>query len=203
MTKTQKLLDTIPDNDAIIRCHWSLTKDSIKALKKEILAEKAVKENYIFCEFYAERANKIEDTQKQLSGIDYETFTHKIDLKASVGDYRDDNLYMFECVPVEIYQNGKRTFTTEKATTDILFVNFNVETNKIYFLSVPYKWIVKIVDANLNNDAFNRFTMRDFIAPFRTSDNGSGTYIKVPMKNFIGLDGVYYKEVQLKNIKTN
>ena len=191
--KIDDLLNKIKDEEVTSKYPWCKDYGSIRSAKKEIVGDKICKSYNIFCTLYKERAKQITDETLQKSGIDYKTFTRNIDLKVSIGDFTDDDLGFFECIPIELYQNNKKTFTEKKATTDLLFLNINLKTNKLYFVSVPYDIIMKIVDINTSPDMFNIFN-NFYVAKKQTSYNGSGLFIKLPIKRLFNIPGTIIQE---------
>ena len=194
-----EILDTVSLEEAKKNCPWSSSDNAIRTSKKEIIGNRLLKQNLIIPTFYGERGLHINNKEEQLKGIDFKTFSHNIDVKVSIGDYTDDIMHYFECVPIELMQNGKITFTEDKATTDILFVNVNLRTEEVYFLSVPYDIILKIVRLNLSSDLITKMN-KLYIPNQKTSMNGSGTFIKMPICRLIGFPGVIIEKIPLTNI---
>lgn len=191
-----EILGTVSLEDAKRNCPWSGTENAIRTSKKEVIGNRLIKKNLIMARFYGERAIRVTDRDEQLKGVDFKTSKRNIDVKVSIGDFRDDNIRYFECVPIEIYQDQKITFTEDKATTDVLFVNVNLNTDEVHFLSVPYSVIVKIVKLNLSSDILNRMN-RLYIPDKKTSKNGSGIFIKMPVCRLVDFPGVYYSKQKL------
>lgn len=190
------ILDTVSTEEAAINSPWSDSDNAIRTSKKEIIGNRLITKNRIIPTFYGERCKHITDKDKQIKGTDFKTFSHNIDVKVSIGDFTDDSIHYFECVPVEIMQNQKITFTDDKDTTDLLFVNVNINTEEVHFLSVPYQFILKIVRLNLSNDPFSKMNSL-YIPDQRTSMNGSGLFIKMPIYRLIDYPGVYYFKQRL------
>lgn len=175
------LTDLVPDSIVKERYSWCKDDRSITSAKKEVIGEILLKEYRILSDMYSERFKKVTDIDLQKSGVDFSSLSHKVDLKASIGDYTDSS-GIYECIPIELTQNGKVTFTSDKATTDILFFNINLRTNKIYFVSVPYEVIKKIVEINIG-DSDNIFMKLHpyYICNKQTSYNGSAVFINMPI----------------------
>lgn len=190
----EEILSIVDTQEAIERYPWCENNPSaIRSAKKEIIGEKLLSHFSIFAHIYGERAKKITDLDEQKSGIDYKTYTRNVDIKVSIGDFRDDVFNMFECIPVELKQNGKITFTDDKATTDVLFINVNVASNKIYFVSVPYSLIKEIVKVNTSSEPFVIFN-KLYVKEKRESYNKSGIFIKLPIKTIYDYPNVIVQE---------
>lgn len=194
MMTVNNILAAIDASEALERYPWCENNpDAIRSAKKEIVGEKLLSHYSIFAHIYNERAKKITDLDEQKSGIDYKTYSRNIDIKVSIGDFRDDIFNAFECIPVEIRQNGKITFSDDKATTDVLFINMNLSTNKIYFISVPYDLIKEIVKVNTSGEPFVIFN-KLYIREKKESYNKSGIFIKLPIKTLFDYPGVLVQE---------
>ena len=190
-----EILGTVSLEDAKRNCPWSVTENAIRTSKKEVIGNRLIKKNLIMARFYGERAIRVTDKDEQLKGVDFKTSKRNIDVKVSIGDFRDDNIRYFECVPVEITQNGQISFTREKLTTDVLFVNVNLDTNLVWFVSVPMETILKIVAVNCSTCPFDR--LHPFWAESKTSKNGAGVFVKVQISKLADLPGVLVEKVPL------
>lgn len=193
-----EILDTVSIEEAMKNCPWSASDNAIRTSKKEIIGNRLIKKNLIIPTFYGERGLHVTDKEEQLNGIDFKTLSHNIDVKVSIGDYTDDAMHYYECVPVELTQNGKITFTKDKATTDVLFVNVNLSTNLVWFVSVPMETILKIVEINFSSNPLNH--IHPFYIPNQTSMNGSGVFVKLPVSRLIDCPGVIVEKIPLTNI---
>lgn len=183
--KITDLTDLIPDEIVKSRYPWCKDERSITSAKKEVIGEILLKEYLILPTMYSERFKKVTDLDQQRAGVDYSSITHKVDLKVSIGDYTDG--ICNECIPIELTQNGKVTFTEEKETTDLLFCNINIVTKKIYFVAVPYQVILEIVDLNLNTDESDIFSRLHpyYINNRQQSYNGSAVFINIPINTIL------------------
>lgn len=183
--KITDLTDLISDEIVKSRYPWCKDERSITSAKKEVIGEILLKEYLILPTMYSERFKKVTDLDQQRAGVDYSSINHKVDLKVSIGDYTDG--ICNECIPIELTQNGKVTFTEEKETTDLLFCNINLVTNKIYFVAVPYQVILKIVDLNLNTDDSDIFSRLHpyYIYSKQQSYNGSAVFINMPINTIL------------------
>ena len=179
--KITDLTDLIPDEIVKTRYPWCKDERSITSAKKEVIGEILVKEYHILPTMYSERFRKVTDLDQQRAGVDFSSYSHKVDLKVSIGDYTDG--ICNECIPIELTQNGKTTFTKDKETTDLLFCNLNLVTKKIYFVAVPYQVVLEIVDLNLNTDDSDIFSKLHpyYIHNKQTSYNGSAIFINMPL----------------------
>ena len=193
-----EILDTVSIEEAMKNCPWSASDNAIRTSKKEIIGNRLIKKNLIIPTFYGERGLHVTDKEEQLNGIDFKTLSHNIDVKVSIGDYTDDAMHYYECVPIEILQNQKITFTKDKATTDVLFVNVNLNTNLVWFISVPMEIILKIVEINFSSNPLNH--IHPFYIPNQTSMNGSGVFVKLPVNRLIDCPGVIVEKIPLTNI---
>ena len=193
-----EILDTVSIEEAMKNCPWSTSDNAIRTSKKEIIGNRLIKKNLIIPTFYGERGLHVTDKEEQLNGTDFKTLSHNIDVKVSIGDYTDDAMHYYECVPVELTQNGKITFTKDKATTDVLFVNVNLSTNLVWFISVPMETILKIVEINFSSNPLNH--IHPFYIPNQTSMNGSGVFVKLPVSRLIDCPGVIVEKIPLTNI---
>lgn len=193
-----EILDTVSIEEAMKNCPWSTSDNAIRTSKKEIIGNRLIKKNLIIPTFYGERGLHVTDKEEQLNGIDFKTLRHNIDVKVSIGDYTDDAMHYYECVPIELTQNGKITFTKDKATTDVLFVNVNLSTNLVWFISVPMEIILKIVEINFSSNPLNH--IHPFYIPNQTSMNGSGVFVKLPVNRLIDCPGVIVEKIPLTNI---
>ena len=193
-----EILDTVSIEEAMKNCPWSTSDNAIRTSKKEIIGNRLIKKNLIIPTFYGERGLHVTDKEEQLNGIDFKTLRHNIDVKVSIGDYTDDAMHYYECVPIELTQNGKITFTKDKATTDVLFVNVNLSTNLVWFISVPMEIIPKIVEINFSSNPLNH--IHPFYIPNQTSMNGSGVFVKLPVNRLIDCPGVIVEKIPLTNI---
>lgn len=175
------LTDLIPDEIVNTRYPWCKDERSITSAKKEVIGEILLKEYHILSTMYSERFRKVTDLDQQRAGVDFSSYSHKVDLKVSIGDYTDE--ICNECIPIELTQNGKTTFTKDKETTDLLFCNVNLVTKKIYFVAVPYQVVLEIVDLNLNTDDSDIFSRLHpyYIYNKQTSYNGSAIFINMPL----------------------
>lgn len=191
-----EILDTVSIEEAMKNCPWSASDNAIRTSKKEIIGNRLIKKNLIIPTFYGERGLHVTDKEEQLNGIDFKTLSHNIDVKVSIGDYTDDAMHYYECVPIEILQNQKISFTEDKDTTDVLFVNINLNTEGVHFLSVPYDIILKIVRLNLAPTVLDKVNPL-YIPDQKTSQNGSGVFIKMPICRLIDFPGVYYSKQKL------
>lgn len=198
MRTIDDLLNTIPDDEAIARCPWKPIPAAVRKIKKEMFGESLMKKYHVFENFYKERYARVTDKETQLSGIDFKGYTHNVDIKVSLGNFSDDLFHIYECIPIELMQNSKRSFTQDKKTTEVLYINYNVDTETAYFVSVPYDLILKIVDTNLSSDAFTKFANKLYIPDRRTSDNGSGLFIKMPINKIESYEGVKYMKIEEK-----
>lgn len=183
--KITDLTDLIPDEIVKSRYPWCKDERSITSAKKEVIGEILLKEYLILPTMYSERFKKVTDLDQQRAGVDYSSINHKVDLKVSIGDYTDG--ICNECIPIELTQNGKVTFTEEKETTDLLFCNINIVTKKIYFVAVPYQVILEIVDLNLNTDESDIFSRLHpyYINNRQQSYNGSAVFINIPINTIL------------------
>lgn len=193
----EQILDTVDIQEAMKNCPWSTSDNAIRTSKKEIVGNRLIRKNQVIAKFFGERAFHVEDKEQQLRGTDFKTFSRNIDAKVSIGDYTDDAMHFYECIPVELTQNGKITFTKEKDTTDVLFVNVNTNTNLIWFVSVPMEIILKIVEINLSTNPMNK--IHPFYIPNQTSMNGSGVFVKLPINRVMDLPGVKIEKIALAN----
>lgn len=110
-----------------------------------------------------------------------------IDLKCCIGiDYSmkaddyNNNINEAEGVmgiPIEIKQNGEITFQQDKIYTDY-FLYIIVDKHGVYYKFIKAEIIIKIVNQVLEGNAKYKI---------HTSFNGSGEYIKVPLKQLIYL----------------
>lgn len=175
------LTDLVSDKTVKERYPWCKDERSITSAKKEVIGEILLKEYHILSSMYSERFRKVTDLDLQKSGVDFSSYSHKVDLKASIGDYTDGS-GLYECIPIELTQNGKTTFTSDKKTTDLLFFNVNVKTNKIYFISLPYEVVLEIVNLNIK-ESDNIFSQLHpyYIYNKQTSYNGSAVFINMPI----------------------
>ena len=123
----------------------------------------------------------VEDKDIQLSGTDYLlTSQHNrqvaIDLKVGVG--RD---YHRLAIENEQYteRDGcwKRTFTSDKRTDFLVFVNVSTEDEMVDFVIVNYRWIVKEVERVNRGEK----TIFDQTIP-KESFNGTGTYWTIDLE---------------------
>lgn len=194
-----EILDTVSIEEAMKNCPWSTSDNAIRTSKKEIIGNRLIKKNLIIPTFYGERGLHVTDKEEQLNGTDFKTLSHNIDVKVSIGDYTDDAMHFFECVPIEILQNQKISFTEDKDTTDVLFVNINLNTEGVYFISVPYGIILKIVRLNLAPTVLDKVNPL-YIPDQKTSQNGSGVFIKMPICRLIDFPGVLVEKIPLTNI---
>lgn len=195
-----QILNMVDIQEAMKNCPWSASDNAIRTSKKEIIGNRLIRNCHIVPAFYGERGTHITDKEEQLKGTDFRTASHNIDAKVSIGDFRDDDMHFFECVPIEISQNQKITFTEDKDTTDVLFVNINLNTEEVHFLSVPYGIILKIVRLNLAPTVLDKVNPL-YIPDQKTSQNGSGVFIKMPICRLIDFPGVYYSKQKL-NMET-
>lgn len=197
-----EILSTVSIEDAMKNCPWSTSDNAIRTSKKEIIGNRLIHNCYIIPSFYRERGTHITDKEEQLKGTDFRTPSHNIDVKVSIGDFRDDAMNFYECVPIEISQNQKITFTEDKDTTDVLFVNVNLNTEEVHFLSVSYGIILKIVRLNIAPTVLDKVNPL-YIYDKKTSGNGSGCFIKMPICRLIDFPGVYYNKIPLveENLK--
>ena len=178
----KELTDLIPDEIVKTRYPWCKDERSITSAKKEVIGEILLKEYHILSTMYSERFRKITDLDQQRAGVDFSSYSHKVDLKVSIGDYTDST-GLYECIPIELTQNGKTTFTKDKETTDLLFCNINLTTRKIYFCTVPYKVVLEIVKLNMDESDENIFSKLHpyYIHNKQTSYNGSAVFINMPI----------------------
>lgn len=194
--KIDDLLNDIDDNEAIERYPWCTDSLSIRKAKKEIYGEHLLDKDHVFATLYKERFTKVADLDMQKKGVDYKSFSRKVDIKVSIGDFRDDYTHTEECIPIEIYQNNKITFDNTKITTDLLFINVNLETEEVYYISVPYSLIKRIVSLNLSNDIFAHLN-KLYIKDRKQSDNKSGIFIKMPIYKLVNLPNVLLIKAKL------
>lgn len=194
-----EILDTVSIEEAMKNCPWSTSDNAIRTSKKEIIGNRLIKKNLIIPTFYGERGLHVTDKEEQLNGIDFKTLRHNIDVKVSIGDYTDDAMHYYECVPIEILQNQKITFTEDKDTTDVLFVNINLNTETVHFLSVPYDIILKIIRLNMAPTVLDKVNPL-YIPDRKTSQNRSGVFIKMPICRLIDFPGVLVEKIPLTNI---
>ena len=183
--KITDLTDLISDQIVKTRYPWCKDERSITSAKKEVIGEILLKEYHILSTMYSERFRKVTDLDQQRAGVDFSSYSHKVDLKVSIGDYTDG--ICNECIPIELTQNGKTTFTKEKDTTDLLFCNVNLVTKKIYFVAIPYQVVLEIVDLNLNTDDSDIFSKLHpyYIYNKQTSYNGSAVFINMPLNTIL------------------
>lgn len=196
----EQILNMVDIQEAANNCPWSTSDNAIRTSKKEIIGNRLIRNCHIIPTFYGERGTHITDKEAQLKGTDFKTTTHNIDAKVSIGDFRDDAMNFYECIPVELQQNGKQSFTDDKDTTDVLYVNVNLTTNEVHFLSVPYDIILKIVKLNMAPTVLDKVNPL-YIYDKKISGNGSGCFIKIPILRLVDLPGVYYNKIPL--IKEN
>ena len=152
----EQVLNMVDIQEATKNCPWSTSDNAIRTSKKEIIGNRLIRNCHVIPAFYSERGTHITDKEQQLKGTDFKTATHNIDAKVSIGDFRDDAMNFYECIPVELQQNGQQSFTKDKDTTDVLYVNVNLTTNEVHFLSVPYDIILKIVKLNMAPTVLDR-----------------------------------------------
>lgn len=191
-----EILSTVSVEDAMKNCPWNSSDNAIRTSKKEIIGNRLIHNCYIIPNFYGERGTHITDKEEQLKGTDFRTPNHNIDVKVSIGDFRDDAMQYFECIPVELTQNGKQSFTSDKNTTDVLYVNVNLTTNEIHFVSIPYSIILKIVRLNMAPSVLDKIHPL-YIHDKKTSGNGSGCFIKLPISRIVDLENVRYYKTKL------
>lgn len=196
----EQVLNMVEIDEAMQNCPWSTSDNAIRTSKKEIIGNRLIRNCHIIPAFYGERGTHVTDKEVQLKGTDFKTATHNIDAKVSIGDFRDDAMSFYECVPIEISQNQKITFTEDKDTTDVLFVNINLNTEEVHFLSVSYGIILKIIRLNIAPTALDKVNPL-YIPDQKTSQNGSGVFIKMPICRLIDFPGVYYSKQKL-NMET-
>ena len=198
----EQILNMVDIQEAMKNCPWSASDNAIRTSKKEIIGNRLIRNCHIVPAFYGERGTHITNKEEQLKGTDFRTASHNIDAKVSIGDFRDDDMHFYECIPLELQQNGKQSFTDDKDTTDVLYVNVNLTTNEVHFLSVPYDIILKIVRINMAPSVLDKINPL-FVYDKKISGNGSGCFIKLPICRLIDLPGVYYSKVSLleENLK--
>lgn len=196
-----QILNTVDIQDAMKNCPWSSSVNAIRTSRKEIVGNRLIRKNQVIAKFFGERAVHIEDKEQQLKGTDFKTSRHNIDAKVSIGDYTDDAMHFYECIPVELTQNGKITFTKDKDTTDVLFVNVNINTNLIWFVSVPMEVVLKIVEINLSTNVLNK--IHPFYIPNQVSKNESGVFVKLPINRVADLPGVKLMKITLNEEQIN
>jgi hypothetical protein len=198
----EQILNMVSVEEAMQNCPWSTSDNAVRTSKKEIIGNRLIRNCHIIPAFYGERGTHVTDKEVQLKGTDFKTATHNIDAKVSIGDFRDDAMHFYECIPVELQQNGKQSFTDDKDTTDVLYVNVNLTTNEVHFLSVPYDIILKIVKLNMAPTVLDKVNPL-YIYDKKTSGNGSGCFIKMPVSRLVDLPGVYYNKIPLveENLK--
>lgn len=195
-----QILNMVDIQEAMKNCPWSTSDNAIRTSKKEIIGNRLIRNCHVVPAFYGERGTHITDKEEQLKGTDFRTASHNIDAKVSIGDFRDDDMHFYECVPIEISQNQKISFTEDKDTTDVLFVNINLNTEEVHFLSVPYGIILKIVRLNIAPTVLDTVNPL-YIPDQKTSQNGSGVFIKMPICRLIDFPGVCYSKQKL-NMET-
>lgn len=179
-----KIFD-VKDSDVKDKEYDGVKRDIYKA-KKELVAEKVLVHNNLWNYFFpGARAIKITDRAVQLSGIDFVIDGKNVDLKGEIGDYTDTIIGIGDTsiICVELFQNGKRTFTKDKKTDYVLYLNINVNSYAIdamyYAILVPYDLILQIVDDNINNNYFSKYYTRD---RSNSKSYSSGEYIRLPAK---------------------
>lgn len=147
---------------------------------KECAAIKMMNENKVLSHFFGDCHYKwVTDKETQLSGIDLIVDDSiNIDLKSLIGNAytltSDDNPFWdgkyTPCIVVELYQNGVFTNTKDKKTDYVLYyVGDKIEDK---FILVDYAEIKRISNIEL-------FTKKHV---WHTSNNGTGIYIKVPLR---------------------
>lgn len=159
-----------------------------RTARKEKLGRAVLESSKVLNEWFNnyQKLEWITDKEEQLSGIDYKLTGQKgktvnIDLKVGIGKE-------YSRIAVELSQGDAdcdywvRTFTNEKETDLLLFVNISMEEKKVYFVLVNYNFIVKELDkaeAILNNGAYKK-TIFDTMYP-NLSFNKTGRYFTISM----------------------
>lgn len=175
-TTNQIYLDysTITEEEILKHSPWIEGKKSdYKSIQKEIWSERQMNYRHIWEMLFGTGAIPRPATVKQVqkSGIDYvvrsvpDNRNVAIDLKCSIGDYRDPETNKYK-VTIELYQNGKKTFTKDKRTDYVVYVIGNTNTMQLHFVVIPYQKMLQIIE-----DADP--------ATCITSYNGSGLFFRI------------------------
>ena len=182
------------------------TENGMITAATEMVGDKIIKLNSLFDKLFPNNTGYKKETKKkyQTAGVDYWVFDEKgneiaIDIKVNIGpdynmektDYTNTEIEHKQSlsIPVEIYQNGFFTNSSDKLTDYMLYLvldNNNeyyklIEYNKIREISLKHKYVEKLVAPR----TVERVNEGDF--SWHTSNNGTGVYIKVPCQlNIIG-----------------
>lgn len=121
----------------------------------------------------------VKDRDLQKQGVDFIYKGKYHDLKALVGDYTtEDGLN----VVIELAQYGKPSLTLDKLTDALVYTV--LEERGVHVVFVDYKKLVK-----------NQDYLREHYN-IRTSNNGTGEYVRVPVKDLSKITNVVVKEVK-------
>ena len=179
----------------------------------EMLGEAIIKKYRLWNELFPnyQSVKKATSKKNQTDGIDYfiteeDNNVVNVDIKVCCGpDFSFNKDYCYrnpECyhtvkptegtiskqAPIELKQNGNRTFTSRKKTDYILFIF--ADTNGISYMSISYDKILNIVDECISRyedvkdeHGLTRRNYNDERGLYKhyTSNNGSGEYICYPV----------------------
>lgn len=172
-----------------------------KTQKKEKIGRKLLEDSGLLDKWF--KNNKgyqwVEDEDTQLSGVDYFlTSQHDnqvaIDIKCCIGpDYKR--------IPVEydqytdMYGEWRRTITDDKRTDFLLYINVSMNEEKIDFVIVNYRWMVKEMDRVEKGEK----TIFDQTMP-KESFNGTGHYFTIDLEKCQQSRQMVVEEMDFKDL---
>ena len=189
------------------------SENGIVTAATEMLGEEIIKKFRLWNELFPnyQSVKKATSKKNQKEGIDYfiteddETVVN-VDVKVCCGpDYSFSKRHCFRSLdtdysvnlpegtinkqaPIELKQNGNRTFTSRKKTDYILFIF--ADTSGISYVSISYDKILNIVDECISKyedvkdeHGLTRRFLNEERGPYKhyASNNGSGEYICYPV----------------------
>ena len=188
------------------------SENGIVTAATEMLGEAIIRKFKLWNELFPnyQSVKKATSKKNQIEGIDFfitkeDGTVVNIDIKVCCGSdfsfnkdycYRNPECYRTVKVvkgtinkqaPIELKQNGVRTFTSRKKTDYILFIF--ADTYGISYANLSYEKILTIVDGCIskynyvNEHGFVRKVFNEERGPYKhyTSNNGSGEYVCYPV----------------------
>lgn len=169
--------------------------------KKEAIGRQLLEDSGLLNKWFKDNKGYkwVEEKYEQLEGTDYLLWTKRdnevsIDIKSCIGpDYQR--------IPVEYeqyteeYGDWQRTFTNDKKTDFLLFINISTNDEKIDFVLVNYRWLVKEIDKVIAGEK----TIFDQTIP-KESFNHTGTYFTIDLEKCLASRQMFVEEYSFKDL---
>lgn len=189
------------------------SQNAVKTAATELLGEAIIKKyrlwNVLFPNYKS--VKKATSKKNQKEGIDFFVTTeddtvYTVDIKVCCGPdytagqrcYKEPHRllsvpdgYILNAAPIELTQNGTRTFTSSKKTDFLLFIF--ADNNGISYTLIDYATILNVVTDHIDKLVTEKNGLKQytFVEKDRgplvhyTSNNGSGVYVLLPVKSII------------------